>query len=107
MSDTASITVYAQGHPVNSCVLYPMAVPYVAVDGGTPQRLRWGRSNAYTFTGLAAGNHDLLFELRYKGFKNPVTRATETVALEGGETVEYRVRNGWSNQHPFTFRRVS
>lgn len=106
MSATTGITVYAQGHPANSWVLYALAVPYIALDGGQPQALRWGPRNVHAFTDLTAGRHELLFELRYVGFRKPIASAAEAVTLRDGETIDYRVRNGWTNQHPFTFSRV-
>lgn len=108
MSGDAQIVVYAQRHPVNSWVLYAFAVPYFSIDDGERRRLRWGKSNSHVFDHVQAGSHTLVFELRYKGFRRPVARRSEAeaVAVSAGEVVTYRVRNGWTNQHPFVFTRI-
>jgi hypothetical protein len=101
---SSSITVVAQGHPVNYWFLGLFAYPVVSVGGGSPVRLPWG--GAGRRLPAEPGTNAIGFRLYYRGIPKPVSSSDSTVEVGADEEVRVVVRNGWSNQHPFIFERV-
>lgn len=98
------VTVVAVGHPVNYWFLKLAAYPVISIADGPSERLSWGAPGRQV--PVEPGPSEIRFRLYYRGIPRPVAASSTTVEIGRDESVRLVVRNGWSNQHPFTFEKV-